>query len=95
MALLYAANIAVVLVVAWSVWVRRETVHSRWDAPNTIAIALLGLGAVLDSPWSGIATASHALTGKYYLLNTFGHITYLAAVALSLVALYRLSLIHI
>lgn len=89
MTLLYLSNVAVVLIVAWAVWERRDTLGSRWDRPNTIAIGLIGLGAVLDSPWPGIARASYALTGKFYLLNTVGHIVYLSGLALSLVALYR------
>lgn len=86
---LYLANIAVVIIVAWAVWARRDTFASRWDRPNTVAIALIGIGAVLDSPWSAIARASYGLTGKFYLLNTVGHIVYLSGLALSLVALYR------
>lgn len=89
MTLLYLANVAVVIVAAWAVWVRRETLASRWDWPNTVAIALIGIGAILDSPWRDVARASHPLTGKFYLLNTAGHVVYLAGLALSLGALYR------
>lgn len=89
MTLLYLTNVAVVLVAIWALWERRDTLQSRWDRPNTIAIGLIGVGAVLDSPWPGIARASYALTGKFYLLNTAGHIVYLSGLAVSLAALYR------
>lgn len=87
--LLYLANVAVAVLTVWAVWVRRDTLTSRWDRPNTVAIGLIGAGAVLDSPWPGIARASYDLTGKFYLFNTVGHVVYLSALALSLVALYR------
>lgn len=89
MTVLYLANVAVVAIAAWAVWVRRDTLASRWDRPNTLAIGLIGIGAILDSPWPGMAHASFATTGKFYLLNTVGHIAYLTALALSLVAVYR------
>lgn len=89
MAVLYLANIVAVALAAWSVWIRRDTFHSRWDRANTAAIALIGIGAVLDSPWRGMAAASYDATGKFYLLNTLGHICYLTALGLSLESLYR------
>lgn len=88
MTTLYLANAVVVAVVAWAVWVRRDTFQSRWDAPITVGAALYGLGAVLDSPWPAISAASHPFTGKYFLLLTLGHISYLAGSAIGLKSVY-------
>lgn len=77
MTFIYIVNALAVLVAIWALWVRRDTVHSRWDAPISAGIALFALGAALDSPWAAAATASFPLTGKYYLLNWLGHLSYL------------------
>lgn len=69
-------------------WVRRDTVHSRWDAPITTGAALYGLAAVLDSPWPGVGAMSVALTGKHFLLSTLGHISYLLGSAIGLKSVY-------
>ena len=77
MTALYIANILAVLACAWAVWVRRLSFGSRWDAPLTIGIVLYGLASALDTPWSAVAAASYPVTGKYYLLNTVGHICFM------------------
>ncbi len=74
---LYVLNALVLPTAAWALWVRRDTIHSRWDAPITAGIGLFALGAALDSPWPDAAAVSHPLTGKFYLVNCAGHICYL------------------
>lgn len=81
MTALYVANVIVLLVCSWAIWVRRLTFGSRWDAPFTYGIVFFGAGTAFDSPWSGVAAASAGLTGKYYLLNTIGHIGFLVGAA--------------
>ena len=88
MAALYLGNVGVLVVVAWAVWQRRATLRSRWDAPLTVGLALRGVGVALDSPWPAVAAASAAVTGKYYLLNTFGHISFLTAAAVRNTGVY-------
>lgn len=89
LSLLRFAGLTVFVVACWSVWVRRLTFGSRYDMPVTIAVALFGVGAALDAPWSAIAAASYPLTGRYYLLNAAGHLCYIAGAAISIGAVYR------
>ena len=77
MALLYVTQALALVATTWALWVRRDTIHSRWDGPITAGIALFGLGAALDSPWASVAASSFPLTGKFYLLNALGNICYL------------------
>lgn len=51
-------NVLAVLVAVWAVWVRRDSLRSRPDAPITIAIALFAVGALLDSAWPALGAAS-------------------------------------
>ena len=81
MSVLYLANVLAVSSCFWSVWIRRHTFGSRWDAPLTVGIVLYGVASALDTPWGAVAAASYPLTGKYYLLNTVGHICFLAGTA--------------
>jgi hypothetical protein len=82
------ANALAVVASCWAVWVRRVSLGSRWDAPLTIGVALYGVASALDAPWPAIASASFPLTGKYYLLNTVGHICFLAGNAAGLRAVF-------
>lgn len=77
MTVAYLANAAAIVVACWALWVRRHAFGSRWDGPITLGIAFFALGAVLDSPWPEVAAASYPLTGKFYLLNCAGHVSYL------------------
>ncbi|MBU3749716.1 MAG: hypothetical protein FGM52_04570 [Mycobacterium sp.] len=89
MGFLYAANLVVLLVAAWAVWARRLTFRSRWDSSITYGIVLFGMGAALDSPWPGVATASYSLTGKYYLLMFVGQVCSLSGGAMGIRDLYQ------
>lgn len=86
---IYLANAAVVMIAAWAVWERRLTFQSRFDSAITTGIVLFGIGAALDSPWPGVATASYSLTGKYYLLMVVGHLCYLSGAAQGIRAVYQ------
>lgn len=77
-------NSAFLVVAVWAIWVRRDTLHSRWDASITAAIGLFAVGAVLDGPWPSVAAASFPVTGKYYVFTAFGHGFYLFGAALGL-----------
>lgn len=81
---LHVMNVAVIIVTGWALWVRRDSIGSKWDAPMTGAIALFAVGAALDSPWPAVGAASFALTGKFYLFTALGHISYLSGAALGL-----------
>lgn len=88
MAVLAVANLIAVSAAAWAVWVRRDSIGSRWDAGITVGVALYGLGSALESPWPKVAAASFALTGTYYLLPVLGNISYLAGTAVGLRSFY-------
>lgn len=81
--LVRAASVVVFLVAAWSVWQRRLTLQSRFDAGTTAAIAAFGLGAILDAPWPMCATASHPVIGRYYGLMVLAHMCYVFGAAAS------------
>ncbi len=88
MTALYVLNALAVMAALWALWVRRDTVGSRWDGAITAGVALYGLGSALESPWPGVSAASHPLTGKYYLLPVLGNICYLAGTAVGLKSFY-------
>lgn len=88
MTTLHFTNALAVLACAWAVWVRRLSFRSRWDAPLTVGVALYAVASALDAPWPAIAAASFPLSGKYYLLNTIGHICFLAGNAAGLKAIF-------
>jgi len=81
MTVLQTCSALAVLTSGWAVWVRRLSFGSRWDRPLTAGVALYCVASALDGPWPAIAAASFPLTGKYYLLNTAGHICFLAGTA--------------
>ena len=88
LSVLRVAGPAVLVVSAWAVWVRRATFGSRFDSGATVCIALFGLGALLDSPWSQIAAASYPLTGKNFVLNLIGNLCYISGGAVGVRAIY-------
>ncbi len=88
LAVVRIASLAVFAVAAWSTWTRRITFRSRFDAGITAAVALFGVGAVLDAPWPLCATASYPLTGRYYGLMVLGHLCYLAGAAASVASVF-------
>lgn len=82
------ASLVVFSIAAWSTWTRRVTLHSRYDRGTTIAVALLGIGAVLDAPWPICATASEPLTGRFYGVMVLAQMCYLAAIVASSASVY-------
>lgn len=47
-----ACIVAALAVVLYSLWVRRDTWWSRWEAAATLTIALEGMALLLMSPWA-------------------------------------------
>lgn len=88
MAWLYLANVLVLVIAVWAIWERRATFGSRWDSPFTVGIIVFGSGVALDSPWAEVAAASFPVTGKFYVLNAFGHILFLAGAATGIRGIY-------
>ncbi|MEB3034823.1 hypothetical protein [[Mycobacterium] nativiensis] len=74
---------ATVLVVLYSLWVRRDTWWSRWEIGITSAIALEGCALVLLSPWAAQAVGPwlHKASGIWNLQQMVGHIFIVMAIA--------------
>ena len=76
------ALIAITLAsIAWSLWIRRVTWHSRWEVAATLNIALQGCAVALISPLASetVGVALHNITGEWNLQNYVGHDCYIVA----------------
>jgi hypothetical protein len=67
--------------IAWSLWIRRVTWHSRWEVAATLNIALQGCAVALISPLASetVGVALHNVTGEWNLQNYVGHDCYIVA----------------
>ena len=67
--------------IAWSLWIRRVTWHSRWEVAATLNIALQGCAVALISPLASetVGVALHNITGEWNLQNYVGHDCYIVA----------------
>lgn len=74
---------ATVLVVLYSLWVRRDTWWSRWEIGITSAIAMEGCALVLLSPWAAQTFGKwlHGVTGLWNVQQLVGHICIIMAIA--------------
>lgn len=76
------ALIAITLAsIAWSLWIRRITWHSRWEVAATLNIALQGAAVALMSPWASSTLGQwlHTLTGEWNVEDWIGHNCYIVA----------------
>jgi hypothetical protein len=79
-----SALISVTLVVVFlSLWIRRETWRSRWEADASLNIALQGLAVLLMSPWASetLGPPLHYAFGRWNVEDLLGHICLLIAAA--------------
>lgn len=69
-------------VVLYSLWVRRDTWWSRWEAAATFAIAMEGCALVLLSPWAGdeLGPRLHNALGVWNVQQLFGNLFLIVAV---------------
>lgn len=88
MGVLRIAGPAVLVVCLWSVWERRATFGSRFDAAGSVSVLLFGIGSAFDAPWWGSAEALHALTGRYYVLTLIGGLCYVVGGTLVVKVIY-------
>jgi len=74
---------ATVLVVLYSLWVRRATWWSRWEIGISTAIALEGVALVLLSPWAAqtLGPWMHKASGVWNLQQMTGHLFIVMAIA--------------
>jgi hypothetical protein len=65
----------------YSLWIRRDTWRSRWEAGASLNIALQGCAVLLMSPWASetLGPALHAITGRWNVEDLLGHICLIVA----------------
>lgn len=71
------------LAVVGSLWVRRATWQSWWEAGLSGAVALQGCAVLLMSPWASsiIGPVLHRIVGRWNIEHLLGHICMIAAAA--------------
>jgi hypothetical protein len=79
MSTLIAATLAVV---GYSLWVRRHTWQSRFEAGASLNIALQGCAVLLMSPWASatLGPSLHRIVGPWNVEDLLGHLCLIAAV---------------
>jgi len=79
-----SALITVTLIaVFFSLWVRRDTWHSRWEADASLNIALQGSAVLLMSPWASetLGPPLHYVFRRWNVEDLLGHICLIVAAA--------------
>jgi hypothetical protein len=79
-----SALIVVTLVAAfYSLWIRRDTWRSRWEADASLNIALQGLAVLLMSPWASetLGPSLHDVFRRWNVEDLVGHICLMVAAA--------------
>ncbi|OBI29811.1 hypothetical protein EHH44_19525 [Mycolicibacter terrae] len=73
---------ATLAVILYSLWVRRDTWWSRWEAAATFAIAMEGCSLVLLSPWAGaeLSPVLHQWLGMWNVQHLLGGLCLIVAV---------------
>jgi hypothetical protein len=81
--MMFALITATLAVVGFSLWVRRHTWRSRFEADASLNIALLGSAVLLMSPWASAALGPrlHRIVGRWNVEDLFGHLCLIAAAA--------------
>lgn len=77
-----ALIIATLAVVVGSLWIRRHTWGSRWEAGASLNIALQGCAVLLMSPWASahFGPPLHHVFGRWNVEDLIGHLCLIAAV---------------
>jgi hypothetical protein len=79
-----SALIIMTLVAAfYSLWIRRHTWRSRWEADASLNIALQGCAVLLMSPWASetLGPPLHHVLGRWNVEDLLGHICLMFAAA--------------
>ncbi|MGH3530622.1 MAG: hypothetical protein ACRDT5_03020 [Mycobacterium sp.] len=78
MSALITATLAAIF---YSLWVRRDTWHSRWEAGASLNIALQGCAVLLMSPWASatLGPPLHHIFGRWNVEDLLGHICLIVA----------------
>jgi hypothetical protein len=77
-----ALIIAALAVIVCSLWIRRDTWRSRWEAGATLNIALQGCAVLLMSHWTSavLGPPLHRIFGLWNVHHLLGHICWVFAV---------------
>lgn len=77
-----ALIVATLAAIIYSLWIRRHTWRSRWEAGATLNIALQGCAVLLMSPWASatLGPVLHEMTGRWNVEDLLGHICLIIAV---------------
>jgi hypothetical protein len=69
--------------VFYSLWIRRDTWRSRWEADASLNIALQGCAVLLMSPWASetLGPPLHHIFRRWNVEDLFGHICLMVAAA--------------
>ena len=80
--MMFALITATLAAIGYSLWVRRHTWRSRFEASASLNIALLGCALLLMSPWASAALGPrlHRIVGRWNAEDLFGHLCLIAAV---------------
>lgn len=75
--------VATLVAVAYSLWIRRDSWRSRWEAGASLNIALQGGAVLLMSPWASatLGPPLHRLLGRWNVEDLAGHICAVLAVS--------------
>lgn len=75
--------VATLGIVAYSLWIRRDTWWTRWEAGASLALILEGCALVLMSPWAGAAIGSvlYRGLGVWNMQQLLGHLCLILAVS--------------
>ncbi|OHV04594.1 hypothetical protein [Mycobacterium talmoniae] len=73
---------ATLVAILCSLWIRRDTWRSRWEAGATLNIALQGCAVLLMSHWAAAALGPplHRIFGLWNIQHLLGHICWIFAV---------------
>lgn len=73
---------ATLVLVAYSLWVRRDTWWTRWENSLTFALALEAVALLLMSPWAGakLGPALHHGLGVWNVQQLIGHLCLIVAI---------------
>lgn len=76
-----ALIIVTLAAVFYSLWIRRHTWRSRWEAGASLNIALQGCAVLLMSPWASatLGPPLHHLFGMWNVEDLLGHICLIVA----------------
>lgn len=77
-----ALILATLAAIFYSLWIRRETWRSRWEAGASLNIALQGCAVLLMSPWASakLGPTLHHIFRRWNVEDLVGHICLIIAV---------------